>query len=936
MISEAHKNKLLLHYGINPDRPEIRAQEESGQLKSITSQEIEALSGWRVDGPGLFIGYPGNGAFVIRPDSPLSDGPKYLHPKGEPNSVYIPSGFDLAGAQDLWITEGELKALCGSLHGLPVVALGGVWCWRTEGEEVSLLANGEKLKDPEALLPELAQATWEGKKVCLLYDSDITPGHKAYDAFPRLAEQLYRLGAEEVRVLSLPSVVQGQKTGLDDFILARGPEQALQDLRTIKDRSEPYLPWRDGGQAYAERKIKSSSPEDRLKAATAILGAKGRYTAGAWLKEHGLLQKDITPLLQDAKGKLAQLQSQAKPRSSGSPGQVGEAPQLGPEYAPVIALLKPHLAEYALDEQGRIGKIEWKTSYKDGGEVLEPVLKHICNFALWPIREILKDSGSGSPDRYLELQGLLQGGSPLRPAKIALPDFLEKNSWAGQLWGAKAGIKPNREKDLRYIVQLMARDIPTTTIYAHLGWRKIKDSWVYLHAKGAVGSEEVEVEASDRLNRYILPAETGDLKEALNVSLSLLELGPKKIMYPLFSLVWLCPLLELLRQAGIEPGFVTYLWGTSGSFKSTLIALMLSHFGNFGPKTLPASFRDTPKSIEEMAFQAKDILLNVDDLYPAKDLRERAKLEGVLEYLTRNQGDRQGRGRLKLGGNQGIALMSGHPPRGLTLCSGEIMPLSGSSLARNLVLHLLKEDINQGKLTQAQARKAFLPHSMRGYLEYLSPQLDALSSQFKKDFENLREQAKKDSKIRARHRRLDETVAFLFLGLNTFINYAVVQEAIAQEKAVKLLQDAWRVLNQVADELAQVAEREEPTKRFFEALLELQTTGRAYFATMEDVTPDLAERTLGAVKIGWGPDEKGVYYLLYGPAWEQVTKYLRAQEEGLPLSKTALLDSIEQQSLLDRSQGDRRVIKKKIAGEQHRVLPLLEKAFNLEVGENEA
>jgi len=105
---------------------------------------------------------------------------------------------------------------------------------------------------------------------------------------------------------------------------------------------------------------------------------------------------------------------------------------------------------------------------------------------------------------------------------------------------------------------------------------------------------------------------------------------------------------------------------------------------------------------------------------------------------------------------------------------------------------------------------------------------------------------------------------------------------------------------------------------------------------MEDVLPELAERTLGAVKIGWGPDEKGVYYLLYGPAWEQVTRYLRAQEEGLPLSKTSLLDSIEQQGLLDRSQGNRRVIKKKIAGEQHRVLPLLEKAFNLEVGENEA
>jgi len=829
MISEAHKNRLLLHYGIDPDRPEIRAQEDSGQLRSITSQEIEALSGWRVDGPGLFIGYPGNEAFVIRPDSPPSDGPKYLHPKGEPNSVYIPPGLDLAGAQDLWITEGELKALCGSLQGLPVIALGGVWSWRTSGEEAAFLANGEKLKDSEALLPELAQATWIGKKICLLYDSDITQGHKAYDAFPRLAEQLYRLGAEEVRVLSLPPVAQGQKTGLDDFFMARGPEQALRDLQAIKDRNEPYLPWRDGGPAFAERLIKSQDLEDRVNATVAYLGAKKKVFAQEWLKEHGIKGEAKTALLQEAQARLTQLQSQAKPRHSSSQNRDGEALQLGPEYAPVIALLKPHLAEYALDEQGRIGKLEWVVRYKDGGEVLEPVLKHICNFAPWPIREILKDSGSGAPERYLELQGLLQGGVLLRPAKIALPDFLEKNSWAGQLWGAKAGIKPNREKDLRYIVQLMAGDIPTTTIYSHLGWQKINDSWVYLHAKGAVGSEEVEVEASDRLSRYILPAETGDLKEALSVSLSLLELGPKGIMYSLFSLVWLCPLLESLRQAGIEPGFVTYLWGTSGSFKSTLIALLLSHFGDFGPKTLPASFRDTSKSIEEMAFQAKDTLLNVDDLYPAKDLRERAKLEGVLEYLTRNQGDRQGRGRLKLGGNQGIALMSGHPPRGLALCSGEVMHLSGSTLARNFVLHLLKEDINQEKLTQAQARKAFLPHAMRGYLEYLAPQLDALSSHFQEDFEKLREQAKKDSKTRTRHRRLDETVAFLFLGLNTFINYAVAQEAITQEKAVKLLQEAWGVLNQVADELAQVAEREEPTKRFFEALMELQTTGRAYY-----------------------------------------------------------------------------------------------------------
>ena len=111
----------------------------------------------------------------------------------------------------------------------------------------SLLAEGEKLKDDEALLPELAQVDWAGKKVNLLYDSDITPGHRSYDAFPRLAEQLYRLGAEEVRILSLPPVAQGQKTGLDEFILARGPEQALQDLQAMKSREGALPPHKGWG-----------------------------------------------------------------------------------------------------------------------------------------------------------------------------------------------------------------------------------------------------------------------------------------------------------------------------------------------------------------------------------------------------------------------------------------------------------------------------------------------------------------------------------------------------------------------------------------------------------------------------------------------------------------------------------------------------------------
>jgi len=925
MISQAHKQQLQLKYGLS--EAVIASLEQAEEIISLSPSEVrEHLSRPDIDSSGFLLKYPGNGAFTVRLDTPHPNGDskpqKYLRKAGDPNHLFNP-GADLLQAKELWIVEGELKSLCGHAQGLPIVGLSGVWNWRTETEEASLLADGEKLKDEAALLPELAQVDWSGKRIRLLYDSDIVPGHKAYDAFPRLAEQLYRLGAEEVRILTIPSLSKKEKTGLDEYLIAKG-SQGLEDLLKIRDRAEPYLPIRSGAVRYAERLIKSQDLEDQLKATVAYLGAKKKVFAQEWLKEHGLRGETRSALLQEAQSRLSQLQDQAKPRVSSQ----GDLPELGPAYNTPKALLRDHLDSYDIDGQGRLGKVVWEEISSGVKRCISP----LCNFVAWPVRDILKDDGL-STERFIEFQGILQGGTSFHPVKISGKSFLEMK-WLIEAWGVRAAIKPKGEQEVRYALQLMAQaGIPESTIFTHLGWRKVKGSWAFLHAGGAVGSEAVEVEISDRLRKYSLPEETGDIKEALEASLSLLELGPPWVMYPLYALVWLTPLCEPLRQAGIEPSHVTYLWGTTGSFKSTLIALMLSHYGSFEPKGLAANFRDSPKSIEEMAFQAKDTLLVVDDLYPAKDPRERAKLEGVLEYLTRNQGDRQGRGRLK----STIALMSGHPPRGLALCSGETMPLSGSSLARNLVLHLLKEDIKPEKLTQAQAQKSLLSQAMRGYLEYLAPQLDTLPSQLPEDFEHLREQAKRAAnKTRTRHRRLDETVAFLFLGIQLFLKYAVAQGALPQEKAVKFLQEAWKNFNQVADELAQVAEREEPTKRFFEALLELQTSGRVYFATMDDVLPEISERTLGAQKIGWGPDDKGVYYLLYGPAWEQVVKYLRAQEEWLALSKNSLLDSMEQKGLLDRNQGDRRSIVKKIAGTHVRVLPILEKAFTLEEGENEA
>ena len=198
-LLEAHKTRLQDVYGIDP--------EKTTQLISLSSSDIETCFGFQVDGGGIGILYNPAAPLAeqtlrVRLDNPVKNPQtgktaKYLSPSGQQNRLFVPEGVTLQESR-LIITEGELKALAAAQRGIPCVALSGVWNWITGS-----IVEGWKLSDRDSLLPELKK-DWRGQSLILMYDSDITRQHTAWTAFPRLAEQLYALGAETVKILSLP------------------------------------------------------------------------------------------------------------------------------------------------------------------------------------------------------------------------------------------------------------------------------------------------------------------------------------------------------------------------------------------------------------------------------------------------------------------------------------------------------------------------------------------------------------------------------------------------------------------------------------------------------------------------------------------------------------------------------------------------------------
>lgn len=177
-----------------------------------------------------------NGYARVRPDSPrLSQKKpvKYESPRGRRNQVYLPPGVAKVlpdAAQELLTTEGELKALAATQEGFPCIGLVGVFGW--------------KEKHREALLPDLERIEWKGRRVFIVFDSDIADKPGVQDAESRLAAQLQNRGAI-VKVVRIP---QGEhdkdgkptKQGLDDYLVTQpDPKRAMRELLDAAEDPTP-------------------------------------------------------------------------------------------------------------------------------------------------------------------------------------------------------------------------------------------------------------------------------------------------------------------------------------------------------------------------------------------------------------------------------------------------------------------------------------------------------------------------------------------------------------------------------------------------------------------------------------------------------------------------------------------------------------------------
>jgi hypothetical protein len=181
---------------------------------------------------------------IIRPDNPRTKNGKvikYDRPAGVPQFLDVHPIMTHAGVLadpnvPLILTEGTLKSDAAISAGHRAIGFIGVYGYRGR--------NGHRAR---LNLPDFDFVAWDGRKVCVIFDSDARTNPNVLKAAVRLAEDLSFMKAR-VSIAFPETAADGSKVGLDDYIVAGGSVADLiasamtpHDAKVLADRRATVL-----------------------------------------------------------------------------------------------------------------------------------------------------------------------------------------------------------------------------------------------------------------------------------------------------------------------------------------------------------------------------------------------------------------------------------------------------------------------------------------------------------------------------------------------------------------------------------------------------------------------------------------------------------------------------------------------------------------------
>lgn len=555
----------------------------------------------------------------------------------------------------------------------------------------------------------------------------------------------------------------------------------------------------------------------------------------------------------------------------------------------------------------------------------------LTNFCARIVGDLTEDDGV-EQRRLLEIEASVGDVS----ARITVPaGQFATMAWAIDLLGPSAIIYSgiSLRDHARAAIQVLSDSPARRNIYTHLGWRREGESWIYLHAGGAIGengpARDIEVRPPEALRLFVLPDPPvgTDVVLAIRASLRLMDLAPDRVMIPLIAAVF--------RSVLGPADFSLHLTGPTGAGKTELAALAQQHFGSdMGPRRLPGSWSSTGNALEGLAFAAKDTLIVVDDFAPTGATSDIQRYHREADRVLRAQGNHTGRQRMRAD----ATLRPTKAPRGLILSTGEDIPRGLSLRARLITIEVSPVDLEWSRLSACQADGASGQYAkaMAALVRWLAPRLDEVRQRLRAEAEEYRQRAFASDQ----HRRTASIVADLAVGWRLLLEFAQATGAITPEQVDQWWARGWHALGMLATDQGRHQRDSNPAHLFLALLGGAVASGRAHVAGPDGKEPDTPEAWgWRAVTVGTGDNEREEWrpggdrvgwldahslYLDPHAAFAAAQRFGRDGGELVPISLRTLTRRLKEQGLLLESEESRGVftVRRMLEGKRRDVLSL--------------
>lgn len=524
----------------------------------------------------------------------------------------------------------------------------------------------------------------------------------------------------------------------------------------------------------------------------------------------------------------------------------------------------------------------------------------ISNFISYPEEKVTLENGQDKEVFYkVRCISLENPELQLTPLNITVEQLQKSNYILGSEWDRIAILNSGSSNTDRFreVTQLISRKtMQEKHIYTNTGFEKINDKLVYLFHGGAIGNDTDDIVSDlsrDGLERYCFTDKDFEEKQALSQSLSFLDVANYSITIPILALVYLSPLYSLLAENNINADFVLFIQGKSGTRKSSLSAVALSHFGNFTRDTFPSSFRDTLNSIEKKAFVLKDGIIVVDDFNP--EALDNSKLN-IVDKIMGMFGDRIGRTRMS---NTGATLKRAYIARGMCIITGETIPDVGQSrIARTIIITMKQDSINLNKLSELQENKAELAFAMKTYIQYIIDNEDDILTFAKAKFKEMQQNQQKGV-----HGRTTEAINILIIAFKIFTMFLVAKGVINSAKKSELDQACIKTLIELTKEQAEQVTDLKPTDIFYNDLGQLFATQKIKVLNYKDKS-EFLNNSFGEI-VGYYNQKDNTYYFFPEPIYQKIKLFHEMTGTKFPINERTIWKYLAEEGYLVKSNDGR-------------------------------